>query len=155
MYVSECFRANERLAEANTKLLQERRRNKSLFTSSIVSGGLAESPVQYSTELGHLGNNLTLNRSLSLGGSFLSPTWNALSSRNRVEAYVAKVRQELDEKITKELEQATAELETGSVGASPMISTDGSSKNVHVVDQDPLCRAIQEYRDVLTKNYLI
>ncbi|XP_033918932.1 ankyrin repeat domain-containing protein 26 isoform X2 [Melopsittacus undulatus] len=148
-------RANERLAEANAKLLQERCRNKALFTSSIVSGGLAESPVQYSTELGHLGNSLTLNRSLSLGGSFLSPTWNALSSRNRVEAYMAKVRQELDEKITKQLEQATAELETGSAGVSPMRSTDGSSKNVHVVDQDPLCRAIQEYRDVLTKNCLI
>ncbi|XP_009322328.1 PREDICTED: ankyrin repeat domain-containing protein 26-like [Pygoscelis adeliae] len=147
-------RANERLAEANAKLLQERHRSKSLIASSIVSGGLAASPVLYSTELGHLGNNLALNRSLSLGGSFLSPTGNALSSRNRVEAYVAKVRRELDEKITKELEQATAELETGSAGASPMVSTDGSSKNFHV-DQDSLCRAIQEYRDVLTKNYLI
>ncbi|KGL92187.1 Ankyrin repeat domain-containing protein 26, partial [Charadrius vociferus] len=147
-------RANERLAEANAKLLQERHRSKSLIASSIVSGGLAASPVLYSTELGHLGNNLALNRSLSLGGSFLSPTGNALSSRNKVEAYVAKVRRELDEKITKELEQATAELETGSAGASPMVSTDGSSKNFHV-DQDPLCRAIQEYRDVLTKNYLI
>ncbi|KAM6420901.1 ankyrin repeat domain-containing protein 26 isoform 8-T8 [Pluvialis apricaria] len=166
-------RANERLAEANAKLLQERHRSKSLIASSIVSGGLAASPVLYSTELGHLGNNLALNRSLSLGGSFLSSTGNTLSSRNRVEAYVAKllnqkpvlfsllcsqihykVRRELDEKITKELEQATAELETGSAGASPMVSTDGSSKNFHV-DQDPLCRAIQEYRDVLTKNYLI
>ncbi|KAF1485533.1 Ankyrin repeat domain-containing protein 26, partial [Pygoscelis antarcticus] len=147
-------RANERLAEANAKLLQERHRSKSLIASSIVSGGLAASPVLYSTELGHLGNNLALNRSLSLGGSFLSPTGNAISSRNRVEAYVAKVRRELDEKITKELEQATAELETGSAGASPMVSTDGSSKNFHV-DQDALCRAIQEYRDVLTKNYLI
>ncbi|NWU48436.1 ANR26 protein, partial [Dromas ardeola] len=147
-------RANEKLAEANAKLLQERHRSKSLIASSIVTGGLAASPVLYSTELGHLGNNLALNRSLSLGGSFLSSTGNALSSRNRVEAYVAKVRRELDEKITKELEQATAELETGSAGASPMVSTDGSSKNVHV-DQDPLCRAIQEYRDVLTKNYLI
>ncbi|XP_074024588.1 ankyrin repeat domain-containing protein 26 [Numenius arquata] len=147
-------RANERLAEANAKLLQERHRSKSLIASSIVTGGLTASPVLYSTELGHLGNNLALNRSVSLGGSFLSPAGNALSSRNRVEAYVAKVRRELDEKITKELEQATAELETGSAGASPMVSTDGSSKNFHV-DQDPLCRAIQEYRDVLTKNYLI
>ncbi|XP_054679672.1 ankyrin repeat domain-containing protein 26-like isoform X3 [Grus americana] len=113
-------RANERLAEANAKLLQERHRSKSLIASSIVSGGLAASPVLYSAELGHLGNNLALNRSVSLGGSFLSPTGNALASRNRVEAYVAKVRQELDEKITKELEQATAELEAGSAGASPM-----------------------------------
>ncbi|GAB0207375.1 ankyrin repeat domain-containing protein 36A-like, partial [Grus japonensis] len=147
-------RANERLAEANAKLLQERHRSKSLIASSIVSGGLAASPVLYSAELGHLGNNLALNRSVSLGGSFLSPTGNALASRNRVEAYVAKVRQELDEKITKELEQATAELEAGSAGASPMVSIDGFSKNFHV-DQDPLCRAIQEYRDVLTKNYMI
>ncbi|XP_042649270.1 ankyrin repeat domain-containing protein 7 [Tyto alba] len=67
-------KANERLAEANAKLLQERHRSKSLITSSIVSGGLAASPVLYSTELGHLGNSLALNRSLSLGGSFLSPT---------------------------------------------------------------------------------
>ncbi|XP_069658164.1 ankyrin repeat domain-containing protein 26 isoform X5 [Haliaeetus albicilla] len=166
-------RANERLAEANAKLLQERHRSKSLIASSIVSGGLAASPVLYSTELGHLGNHLALNRSLSLGGSFLSQAGNALSSRNRVEAYVAKllnqksvllsllcseihdqVRRELDEKITKELEEATAELETGSAGVSPMVSTDGSSRNVHV-DQDPLARAIQEYRDVLTKNYMI
>ncbi|NXL46702.1 ANR26 protein, partial [Podilymbus podiceps] len=147
-------RSNERLAEANAKLIQERHRNKSLIASSIVSGGLAASPVLYSAELGHLGNNLALNRSLSLGGTFLSPTGNALSSRNRVETYVAKIQRELDEKITKELEQATADLENGSAGASPMVSTDGSSKNFHV-DQDPLCRAIQEYRDVLTKNYLI
>ncbi|NXO60947.1 ANR26 protein, partial [Aramus guarauna] len=147
-------RANERLAEANAKLLQERHRSKSLITSSIASGGLAARPVLYSAELGHPGNNLALNRSLRLGRSFLSPTRNALTSRNRVEAYVAKVRQELDEKITKELEHATAELEPGSAGASAVVSIDGSSKNVHV-DQDPLCRAIQEYRNVLTKNYLI
>nr|XP_009687686.1 PREDICTED: ankyrin repeat domain-containing protein 26-like isoform X2 [Struthio camelus australis] len=148
-------RANERLSEANAKLLHERHRSRSLIASSIVSGGgLSASPVVYSAQLGHLGNNLALNRSLSLGGSFMSSAGNALSSRNRVEAYVAKVRQELDEKITKELEQATAELETGSAGAPPMVSTDGSSKNVNA-DQDPLSRAIQEYRDVLTKNYLI
>ncbi|XP_077035093.1 ankyrin repeat domain-containing protein 26 isoform X6 [Agelaius phoeniceus] len=138
-------RANERLEEANAKLLRERHKSKSLITSSIVSGGLAATPVLYSTALGHLGNNLGLSRSLSLGGSFLTPAENTLSSRNRVAAFVAKVRQELDEKITKELKEATAELETESAG---------SSKNLHV-DQDPLCRAIEEYRDVLAKNYMI
>ncbi|XP_027749469.1 ankyrin repeat domain-containing protein 26-like [Empidonax traillii] len=109
-------RANERLAEANTKLLRERHRSKSLITSSIVSGHLAASPVLYSTGLGHLGNSLGLNRSLSLGGNFLSPTENTLSSRNRVEAYVAKVRQELDEKITRELQQEWVSLEGTSGG---------------------------------------
>nr|XP_021409173.1 ankyrin repeat domain-containing protein 26 isoform X7 [Lonchura striata domestica] len=138
-------RANERLEEANAKLLRERHKSKSLLTSSIVSGGLAATPVLYSSALGHLGNNLGLSRSLSLGGSFFTPAENTLSSRNRVAAFVAKVRQELDEKITKELKEATAELETGCTE---------SSKNLHV-DQDPLCRAIEEYRDVLTKNYMI
>ncbi|NWT77662.1 ANR26 protein, partial [Lanius ludovicianus] len=84
-------RANERLEEANAKLLRERHKSKSLITSSIVSGGLAATPVLYSTAFGHLGNNLGLNRSLSLGGSFLSPTESTLSSRNRVAAFVAKV----------------------------------------------------------------
>ncbi|XP_027488998.1 ankyrin repeat domain-containing protein 26-like [Corapipo altera] len=84
-------RANERLSEANTKLLRERHRSKSLITSSIVSGHLAASPLLHSTGLGYLGNSLGLNRSLSLGGNFLSPTENTLSPRNRVEAYVAKV----------------------------------------------------------------
>ncbi|NWT27747.1 ANR26 protein, partial [Cardinalis cardinalis] len=138
-------RANERLEEANAKLLRERHKSKSLITSSIVSGGLAATPILYSTALGHLDNNLGLSRSLSLGGSFLTPAENTLSSRNRVAAFVAKVRQELDEKITKELKEATAELETGCAG---------SSQNLHV-DQDPLSRAIEEYRDVLTKNYMI
>ncbi|XP_030912767.1 ankyrin repeat domain-containing protein 26-like [Geospiza fortis] len=138
-------RANERLEEANAKLLRERHKSKSLITSSIVSGGLAATPVLYSTALGHLGNNLGLSRSLSLGGSFLTPAENTLSSRNRVAAFSSKVRQELDEKITKELKEATAELETGCAG---------SSQNLHVA-QDPLSRAIEEYRDVLTKNYMI
>ncbi|KAM6421413.1 uncharacterized protein O9250_004125 [Rhynochetos jubatus] len=147
-------RATERVAEANAKLLEERHRSESLIMSSVVSGGLAASPVPYPPELGHLGSSLALNRSLSLGGSFLRPAGDTSSSRSRVEAYVAKVRRELDEKITKELERATAELETGSAGVSPIVSTDGSSGNLRV-DQDPLGRAVQEYCDVLTKNYLI
>ncbi|NXX19940.1 ANR26 protein, partial [Podargus strigoides] len=83
-------RANEKLAEANATIFQERRRRKSLIASSIVSGGLTASPVLYSTEVRHLGNNLALNRSQSLGGTFLSTTGSAVSSRKRVEAFVAK-----------------------------------------------------------------
>ncbi|KAM6415429.1 ankyrin repeat domain-containing protein 26-like [Rhynochetos jubatus] len=84
-------RATERVAEANAKLLQERHRSKSLIMSSVVSGGLAASPVPYPPELGHLGSSLALNRSLSLGGSFLRPAGDTFLSRSRVEAYVAKV----------------------------------------------------------------
>ncbi|KAM6425240.1 uncharacterized protein O9250_002726 [Rhynochetos jubatus] len=83
-------RATERVAEAKAKLLQERHRSKSLLRSSIVSEGVAASPVLYSAGLGHLGSSLALNRSLSLGGSFLNSARTALSSRSRVEAYVAQ-----------------------------------------------------------------
>ncbi|KAM6425256.1 uncharacterized protein O9250_002744 [Rhynochetos jubatus] len=83
-------RATERVAEAKAKLLQERHRSKSLLRSSIVSEGVAASPVLYSAALGHLGSSLALNRSLSLGGSFLNSARTALSSRSRVEAYVAQ-----------------------------------------------------------------
>ncbi|CAM4477752.1 ankyrin repeat domain-containing protein 26 isoform X9 [Caretta caretta] len=151
---SKLDRANERIAEANAKLLHERHRSKSLIANSIVNGGLSASPVLDTTQLGNLGNNLTLNRSLGLGGSFINPTGNALSSKNRVEAYLAKMQQELEKSITKELDQATAELENGSVRVSPVGSTDGSSKNLNV-DQDPVSRATQQYLDVLKKNYMI
>ncbi|XP_075785237.1 ankyrin repeat domain-containing protein 7 isoform X3 [Pelodiscus sinensis] len=151
---SKLDRANERIAEANAKLLHERHRSKSLIANSIVNGSLSASPVLDPTQLGNLGNNLTLNRSLGLGGSFINTTGNALSSKNRVEAYLAKMQQELEKSITKELDQATVELETGSVRVSPVGSTDGSSKNLNV-DQDPVSRATQQYLDVLKKNYMI
>ncbi|NXF96592.1 ANR26 protein, partial [Eubucco bourcierii] len=84
-------RANEKLAEASDRLLQEHYRSKSLIASSFATGDLGAIPVMYSTELGHLGNNLALNRSLSLGTSFLNPARIPLSSRKSVDAFVAKV----------------------------------------------------------------
>ncbi|KYO48502.1 ankyrin repeat domain-containing protein 26 isoform A [Alligator mississippiensis] len=65
-----------------------------------------------------------------------------------------KMQQELEKNISKELDQANAELEAGSVRVSPVGSTDGSSKNLNV-DQDPVSRATQQYLDVLKKNYMI
>ncbi|XP_032530332.1 ankyrin repeat domain-containing protein 26-like [Chiroxiphia lanceolata] len=59
-------RANERLAEANTKLFLERHRSKSAVPSSAVSGHLVASPLLDSPGLGHLGISLGLSRSLGL-----------------------------------------------------------------------------------------
>ncbi|XP_053114062.1 ankyrin repeat domain-containing protein 26-like isoform X3 [Hemicordylus capensis] len=92
---SKLDRANERLAEANAKILYERQRSRSLFASSFVSGSLSASPVLGTVQLGNLGSNVALNRSLSLGRGFISPTANALPSKNRAEAYLAKL---LDQK---------------------------------------------------------
>nr|XP_015207761.1 PREDICTED: ankyrin repeat domain-containing protein 26-like [Lepisosteus oculatus] len=152
-------RSNERLAEANTKLLGERQRSKSLIASSIVNGSLTAGPVldmnQLQGSLGPFGGTLgPLNRNLSLGGSFLNPVGDGLSQNSRVEAYLAKMQNELEKNISKELDHATAELEGGSARLSPVGSAAGSLKSVNL-DQDPVSRATQQYLEVLKKNYMI
>ncbi|XP_034734640.1 ankyrin repeat domain-containing protein 26 isoform X9 [Etheostoma cragini] len=140
-------RANSRLAEANSKLLNERSR--SLITSSIANGSLGGpsldlgslgSPAQYGTTLG------PLNRSLGLGFSLLSPVTEGQNSR--VEDYLAKMQTELDRNISKELNNATAELDSASARMSPV----GSASRVEL---DPVSRATQQYLEVLKKNNMI
>ena len=84
-------RSNERLAEANTKLLSERQRSKSLITNSIVNGSLGGPSLDVGSlgSVGAYGAGLgPLNRSLGLGGPLLSP----LGDGSRVEAYLSQVR---------------------------------------------------------------
>ncbi|XP_064199130.1 ankyrin repeat domain-containing protein 26 isoform X2 [Anguilla rostrata] len=148
-------RSNERLAEANGRLLSERQRSKSLITSGIVNGGLAGPSLDMGPlgSVGAYGATLgPLNRSLSLGGSFLSPVGEGHNSR--VEAYLAKMQSELEKNISKELDHAAAELEGGSARLSPVGSAAGSQKTLNV-DQDPVTRATQQYLEVLKKNYMI
>ncbi|KAM8750991.1 ankyrin repeat domain-containing protein 26 isoform 6-T7 [Acanthopagrus schlegelii] len=140
-------RANSRLAEANSKLLNERSR--SLITSSIANGSLGGpsldvgslgSPAQYGATLG------PLNRSLGLGLSLLSPVSEGQNSR--VEDYLAKMQSELDRNISKELNKATTELDVASARMSPV----GSASRVEL---DPISRATQQYLEVLKKNNMI
>lgn len=84
-------RANAKLAEANTQLYYERHKNKSLLANSFISGSLSSTPVLETVQMGNLGNNLALNKSLNLGGGFLNTNGTALASKNRMEAYLAKV----------------------------------------------------------------
>ncbi|KAM3870152.1 LOW QUALITY PROTEIN: ankyrin repeat domain-containing protein 26 [Diretmus argenteus] len=140
-------RANNRLSEANAKLLNEHHR-KSFLTSSMVNGSL----VGPSLDVGSLGSPGTygatlgpLNRSLGVGLPLLSPMTEGQNSR--VEDYLAKMQSELDRNISKELVHATAELE-GSARMSPVGSASG-------VDLDPVSRATQQYLEVLKKNYMI
>ncbi|XP_063165588.1 ankyrin repeat domain-containing protein 26 isoform X2 [Candoia aspera] len=151
---SKLDRANEKLAEANAKLFQERHKSKSLLANSFISGSLSSNPVLETVQIGNLGSNLALNRSPSLGGGILNTSGTALASKNRVEAYLAKMQMELEKNITKELDQAKVELDAGSVRVSPVGSVDGSSKNPNK-DQDQVSKATQQYLDVLKKNYMI
>ncbi|XP_032076727.1 LOW QUALITY PROTEIN: ankyrin repeat domain-containing protein 26-like [Thamnophis elegans] len=151
---SKLDRANAKLAEANTQLYYERHKNKSLLANSFISGNLSSSPILETVQMGNLGNNLALNKSLNLGGGFLNTNGTALASKNRMEAYLAKMRMELEKRITKELDQAKAELDAGSVRVSPVGSIDGSSTKSDI-DQDQVSKAKQQYLDVLKKNYMI
>nr|XP_020444751.1 ankyrin repeat domain-containing protein 26-like [Monopterus albus] len=140
-------RTNSRLAEANSKLLNEHSR--SLIASSITNGSLGGpsldmgtlgSPVNYGATLG------PLNRSLGLGPSLLSPVTEG--QNRRVEDYLAKMQSELDRNILKELNNATAELNVASARMSPVGS-------VSRVELDPVSRATQQYLEVLKRNSMI
>ncbi|KAG8577529.1 hypothetical protein GDO81_010210 [Engystomops pustulosus] len=150
---SKLERANERLTEANSKLLNERQRNKSLIASTFLNGSMAASPVVDTSPLARLSSSLPFNRSLGLSGGLLNTVGNSLAA-NQVDSYFTKMQQELEKNIAKELDQANAELEAGSPRISPVGSIAGSLRNLNA-DQDPVSRATQQYLEVLKKNYMI
>ncbi|XP_069832588.1 ankyrin repeat domain-containing protein 26 isoform X2 [Dendropsophus ebraccatus] len=151
--LSKLERANERLAEANSKLLNERQRNKSLIASTFLSGSMGASPVVDTSHLARLSSSLPFSRSLGLSGGLLNTVGNGLTA-NPVESYFTKMQQELEKNIAKELDQANAELEAGCTRISPVGSIAGSLRNLSA-DQDPVSRATQQYLEVLKKNYMI
>ncbi|XP_054865214.1 titin homolog isoform X3 [Amphiprion ocellaris] len=137
-------RANSRLSDANSKLLNERSR--SLITSNITNGSLGGPSLDLGAlgSAAHYGATLgPLNRSLGLGLSLLSPASERQNSQ--VEDYLAKMQSELDRNISKELSSATAELDAASERLSPV----GSASRVEL---DPVSRATQQYLEVLKKN---
>ncbi|XP_073429467.1 ankyrin repeat domain-containing protein 26 isoform X7 [Dendrobates tinctorius] len=150
---SKLERANEKLAEANSKLVNERQRSKSLIASTFLNGSMGASPVVDTGHLARLSSSLPFNRSLGLTGGLLNTVGNSLAA-NQVESYFTKVQQELEKNIAKELEQGNAELEGGSTRISPVGSIAGSLRNL-TAEQDPVSRATQQYLEVLKKNYMI
>uniref|UniRef100_A0A667YRA2 CCDC144C-like coiled-coil domain-containing protein n=1 Tax=Myripristis murdjan TaxID=586833 RepID=A0A667YRA2_9TELE len=83
-------RANNRLEDANAKLLNERHRSKSLITSSIVNGSLGGPSLDLGSPAATYGATLgPLSRSVGLGLPLLSPMTEGQSSR--VEDYLARV----------------------------------------------------------------
>ncbi|XP_056307637.1 ankyrin repeat domain-containing protein 26 [Danio aesculapii] len=150
-------RSNERLAEANTKLLSERQRSKSLLSGSFMNAGLAAPALDVASlgSVGAYGASLgPLNRSLGLGTPLLGTLGESQSSR--VEAYLAKMQTELEKNISKELDCVSGDLNGGSARMSPVGSASGSQNlNVTLEQTDPVSRATQQYLEVLKKNYMI
>ncbi|XP_053429113.1 ankyrin repeat domain-containing protein 26 isoform X2 [Nycticebus coucang] len=137
-------KTNEKLAEVSTKLLVEKQQTRSLFTT------LATRPVLESPCVGNLNNGLALNRKYTPRENLLNPTLNPPASNNSMESYLTKMQQELEKNITRELEEAAAELETESCIASPVGSTDESNLN-----HDLVWKASREYVQILQKNYML
>ncbi|KAM4733889.1 ankyrin repeat domain-containing protein 26 isoform 10-T12 [Anableps anableps] len=140
-------RANSRLSEANSKLLSERSRT--LVTGNISNGSLVGASLDLSS-LSSPANPETslesLNRSCCLGFPLPNPVTDG--QNRRVEDYLAKMQSELDKNISKELINATAELDAATARLSPV----GSASRVEL---DPLSRATQQYLEVLKKNHRI
>ncbi|XP_043824018.1 ankyrin repeat domain-containing protein 26 isoform X3 [Dromiciops gliroides] len=145
-------RTNEKLTEVSAKLLNEKQKSKTLMNS------FTSSPVLEPPHVGNLNTSIVLNRSLLPRGNLMYSPGNTVSSKNRVEAYLTKIHEkmqkELEQSITRELDEATAELESKSCRASPIGSTDESSRKPNV-NQDPVSKATQEYLEVLKKNYML
>ncbi|XP_031300507.2 ankyrin repeat domain-containing protein 26 isoform X2 [Camelus dromedarius] len=136
-------KANERLAEISTKLLVEKQQNKSLLST------LHMRPVLEPPCVGNFSNSLVLNRSLTPRENLMISTSSLRPSDNSMETYLAKMREELEKNITRELEEAAAEFESGSYGAL-LGSTDDSNLN-----QDLVLKARQEYVQILKKKYMV
>ncbi|XP_033064726.1 ankyrin repeat domain-containing protein 26 isoform X6 [Trachypithecus francoisi] len=136
-------KTNEKLAEVSTKLLVEKQQSRSLFTT------LTTRPVMEPPCVGNLNNSLYHNRKLIPRENLVTSSSNPRTSNNSVENYLSKMQQELEKNITRELKEAAAELESGSI-ASPLGSTDESNLN-----QDLVLKASREYVQILKKNYMI
>ncbi|XP_031794743.1 ankyrin repeat domain-containing protein 26 isoform X6 [Sarcophilus harrisii] len=141
-------RTNERLAELSSRLLNEKQKSRILINSFTTS------PVLEPPHVGDLHTTMVLNRRLIPRGNLLYSTGNTVSSTNSMEAYLTKMRQELDKSISRELDEANAEFESRSCWAFPVGSTDESTRMPNL-NQDPVSRATQEYLEVLKKNYML
>ncbi|EHB01988.1 Ankyrin repeat domain-containing protein 26 [Heterocephalus glaber] len=140
---SKLNKANERLEEANTKLLVEQQQNRSLL-STVSTRPVLECPC-----VGNLNHSLVFQRSFLPRENLVVPPLNLQPSNTSIiESYLTKMRQELEKSITREVREATVELESGSFKVSPTRSANKSS-------QDLISETSQEYLEILRRRYMI
>ncbi|XP_077567502.1 ankyrin repeat domain-containing protein 26 [Stigmatopora nigra] len=124
---SDLKRTNHQLTEVNSKLVDERSR------SLIASSGKIPVPSGVTSSLGAPYRGL------------LAPGAGGQSS-STVEEYLTMMQRQLDRSISRELNQASAELDVSLARMSPV----GSASRVEL---DPVSRAKQQYLEVLKKNH--
>ncbi|XP_036614918.1 ankyrin repeat domain-containing protein 26-like [Trichosurus vulpecula] len=127
-------RTTERLTEVSARLLNEKQKNKILITS------FATSPVLEQPHVGDVNTSMVVSRNLIPRGNLAYSPGNISSSKSGVEDYLAKMRQELNKSIARELDEA---------------GFTNESSRMPNLNQDPVSLATQEYLEVLKKNYML
>ncbi|XP_074124292.1 coiled-coil domain-containing protein 144A-like isoform X2 [Sminthopsis crassicaudata] len=136
----------ERRAELSSR--SQKQKSKTLTNSFTVS------PVQEIPFTDNLHSPNVLNRRFIPTGDLGYPMGNTVSSPNSREAYLTKMRQDMEKNITRELHADNAGLESGPCWASPIVPTHQSTGTPNL-NQDPVSRAKEEYLEVLNKNYML
>ncbi|KAM6156450.1 ankyrin repeat domain-containing protein 26-like [Erethizon dorsatum] len=137
---SKLNKANERLEKANIKLLVEKQQSRCL-RSTVSTRPVLECPC-----VGNLNHSLALHRSFLPRENLVVRTLNAQPSNDSMENYLMKMRQELENSITRELREATAELDAFEVP---------SRRSANKSSQDLISETSQEYMEILRRRYMI
>ncbi|XP_054448000.1 ankyrin repeat domain-containing protein 26 isoform X2 [Pteronotus mesoamericanus] len=138
-------KTNERLAEVSTELLLHKQQNRSLLST------LNTRPVLEMPCVGNLNSSFVLyGNSTQREENLVIPTSRPRTSSNSMEAYLIKMRQELEKALTRELKEDAAEFEAEAYRAYPVGSIDKANSC-----QDLLLKTSQEYAQILQKNYMI
>ncbi|XP_057160710.1 ankyrin repeat domain-containing protein 26-like isoform X1 [Ursus arctos] len=105
---NELSRTNERLAEIRTKLQVEKQQKRN-FLHTVTMSPILELPY-----VRNISNRLPLDRHVAPRENVMIPPSSSCPSNNGIESYLLKVQQELEKNISRELEEAAAELESDS-----------------------------------------
>uniref|UniRef100_A0A8C5L6G5 Ankyrin repeat domain 26 n=1 Tax=Jaculus jaculus TaxID=51337 RepID=A0A8C5L6G5_JACJA len=139
---SKLNKTSEKLEETSAKLLLEEQQNRSLLST------LSTRPVVECPCIGNLHNGLVYKGSFLPRENLVVPSSNLQPSNKRIENYLTQMQRELEKSITRELKEATAELECGFLRASPLGSATKSSPDLPSEES-------QEHPDILMKKYMI
>ncbi|XP_049633501.1 ankyrin repeat domain-containing protein 26-like [Suncus etruscus] len=137
-------KSNERLAQIiSTNLLVEKEQSRSVMST------LTGRPVLEPPSMGNLTNSARLPRNLAPRESILFPSAKPRPPDCSTETFLLQMQQQLDKSIKREIEEAAAELESGSYRSLPR-SIEASN-----LTQDLLLKTSREYVEILKKQYLI
>ncbi|KAM6156474.1 ankyrin repeat domain-containing protein 26-like [Erethizon dorsatum] len=135
---SKLNKANKRLEKAQTKLLVEKQKSRYL-RSTFSTRPVLECPC-----VGNLNHSLALHRSFLPRENLVVRTLNPQPANDSLENYLMKKRRELEDSITRELREATAELDAFEVP---------SRRSARNSSQDRISEASQEYMEILRRRY--